>query len=177
MIWEVDASWTLFLDRDGVLNERIIGDYVRKPDQFKWLPGVMPALHYLTLLFGTTVVVTNQQGVGKGLMTESELAIIHSKMRQQARFAKAKIDAVYACTGLATNDPPCRKPNTGMAHTAKADHPHIDFSKSIMVGDSGSDIEFGAAVGMGTVYVGTADDVKADLRCDNLWTFAQLLGA
>lgn len=174
---QIDNSWTLFLDRDGVLNNRIIGDYVRNVDQFVWMPGVLPALQTLTPLFNKTVVVTNQQGVGKGLMTQSDLDAIHRKMIQQAQFGGATIDKVFACTELASSNPKCRKPNTGMADQAKELFPEIDFSKAIMVGDSPSDIAFGKAKGMITVFIGLKDHENADFHFQNLWDFAEALKA
>jgi len=174
---KIDQSWTLFLDRDGVLNRRIVGGYVTKTSQFEWLPGVLPALHYLTDRFGTTVVVTNQQGVGKALMTQDDLDSIHSMMSQQASFANAKIDKIYACTGLAEDNPKGRKPNTGMGLKAQDDFPQIDFKKSVMVGDSQTDMGFGESLGMKTVFIGPKKNKSADKTFANLWEFAQWLGA
>ncbi|MFK8055515.1 MAG: D-glycero-alpha-D-manno-heptose-1,7-bisphosphate 7-phosphatase [Saprospiraceae bacterium] len=174
---KIDQRWTLFLDRDGVLNRRIIGGYVTKTSQFEWLPGVLQALHYLTDRFGVSVVVTNQQGVGKGLMTKEDLTSIHSMMTQQASFANASIDAVYACPELADGNPKCRKPNTGMGKQAKKEFPQIDFEKSVMVGDSESDIEFGIGLGMKTIFIGPKKSKAADKTFPNLWEFAQWLGA
>ncbi len=71
------GGWTLFLDRDGVLNERLVGDYVRRPEQFVWLPGVLTALKLLSPYFDRRIIVTNQQGIGKGLMSEADLANVH----------------------------------------------------------------------------------------------------
>lgn len=174
---KIDQSWTLFLDRDGVLNRRIIGGYVTKTSEFEWLPGVLPALHYLTDRFGLSVVVTNQQGVGKGIMTEEDLKSIHSMLTQQASFANASIDAIYACTDLAESNSKCRKPNTGMGKKAKKEFPQINFEKSVMVGDSQSDMGFGESLGMKTVFIGPKKNKTADKTFANLWEFAQWLGA
>ena len=64
---EVDQSWTLFLDRDGVINERLMGDYVKTLDEFRFLEGAEEAIRLLSQKCGIVVVVTNQQGIGKGL--------------------------------------------------------------------------------------------------------------
>jgi len=111
------------------------------------------------------------------MMTQEDLDTIHSMMKQQASFANATIDAIYACTELAENDPKCRKPNTGMGKKAKKDFPQIDFEKSVMVGDSQSDIEFGLNLGMKTVFIGPKKNKSADKTFANLWEFAQWLGA
>ena len=171
----IDSTWSLFLDRDGVLNERIVGDYVRKPSQFRWLPGALPALKLLIPAFAKTCIVTNQQGVGKGLMTQEDLDVVHGKLRQQLRFENIDVDAVYACTALAETNARCRKPNIGMAEQAQAEFPEIDLARSIMVGDSPSDIAFGRNAGMQTVLIGERDEEPADARFDNLYDFAVAL--
>lgn len=172
---EISKDWSLFLDRDGVLNRRRIGDYVLNPMQFEWLPLVLEALAILTPEFKRTVIVTNQQGVGKGLMTQADLDVIHSKLLQQAGVLNATIDAVYTCTSLSSAGDPNRKPGFGMALQAKAEFPEIEFRKSIMVGDSISDMEFGKAVGMYTVFIGQSDDEHIDCCFPSLWNFANSL--
>ncbi|MEQ1747759.1 MAG: HAD-IIIA family hydrolase, partial [Saprospiraceae bacterium] len=70
----------LFLDRDGVINRRTAGEYARTPADFEFLPGVLEAVKILSAQFGRIVVVTNQAGIGKGLMTGADLADVHQKM-------------------------------------------------------------------------------------------------
>ncbi|MEM6726324.1 MAG: HAD-IIIA family hydrolase, partial [Bacteroidota bacterium] len=91
-----------------------------------------------------------------------------------------RIDSIYACTGLDGDNPHCRKPNPGMGEQAKVDFPAIDFDRSIMVGDSLTDILFGKGLGMKTVFLrgkledeARIDDLSPDLICDDLWTFSQ----
>ena len=176
--WDVDDSWALFLDRDGVLNRRIVGGYVTKPSAFEWLPGVLPALRLLTSRFSPTVIVTNQQGVGKGLMSAADLDEVHRKLREQARYAGADIDAIYACTSLASEGDPRRKPGIGMFADARAEFPGIAPERSIMVGDSASDIAFARAAGMHAVHIGGpgAAALAADHSFAYLYDFALALG-
>ena len=162
-----DQSWTLFLDRDGVLNERIHGDYVRHPDQFKWLPGVKEALKNLRRTFGCVVVVTNQQGIGKKWMTEEDLEYVHQQMGEDLEESGVVLDRIYHCPGLAVNNPVCRKPLPGMGLQALVDFPMIDLAKSVLIGDSSSDIEFGRRLGMYTIRIGE-DPGGADYRVDSL---------
>lgn len=150
----INTSWTLFLDRDGVINERIYGDYIFSDDGFKFLPGVLESMVVYAQFFGKIIVVTNQQGVGKGLMTETELESIHKYMQQEIVKAGGRLDAIYYCTELASKKEHCRKPGTYMAQQAKKEFPEIDFQKSIMVGDTKSDMEFGSNSGMFNVLVG-----------------------
>ena len=79
-----DGNWTLFLDRDGVLNHRLVGAYVRRPEEFDILPGVLEGLRICSEIFARIVVVTNQQGIGKGLMTEKALEKIHRLFPQRS---------------------------------------------------------------------------------------------
>jgi D-glycero-D-manno-heptose 1,7-bisphosphate phosphatase len=150
-------DWTLFLDRDGVINLRLQDDYVKRWDEFVFLDGAIEAIVALSRQFARVVVVTNQQGVGKGLMREDDLKMIHAKMVEAIAHAGGKIDRVYYCTALAQEDAPCRKPNPGMAQQAKHDFPEINFRKSLMVGDSLSDILFGKNLGMTTVLIASGN--------------------
>ncbi|MGB1217881.1 MAG: HAD-IIIA family hydrolase, partial [Saprospiraceae bacterium] len=93
------------------------------------------------------------QGIGKNLMRASMMEKVHDYMILEIEGNGGKIDEVYYCPELSKNNPKCRKPNIGMALQAKKDFPDIDFQKSIMVGDSISDIQFGKRVGMLTVFV------------------------
>lgn len=141
----------LFLDRDGVINSRISDGYVTSSDEFIFLPGVIEALKILTKKFQRIIIVSNQQGVGKGLMSNSDLEEVHDYMLEELEENDIKIDKIYVCTALLESDDPCRKPNIGMALQAKEDFPDIDFSNSVMVGDTTSDMKFGKNAGMRTV--------------------------
>jgi histidinol-phosphate phosphatase family protein len=153
MLWNIDPSWTLFLDRDGVVNVRLMGDYVKARNEFRLLPGVAEAIARANELFGRVVVVTNQQGIGKGIMTERNLLDIHTYCTELLSEEKAEIHAYYFAPHLASEQHAWRKPSTGMGYLAQQDFPEIDFSKSVMVGDSDSDIVFGEQLGMKTVFI------------------------
>jgi len=144
---------TLFLDRDGVINCHRPDDYVKCWEEFEFMPGILEALAVWNQQFKHIVVVTNQRGVGKGLMSEETLLDIHRRMVVAIEQHGGRIDKIYYCTDL-HNDSPNRKPNPGMALQAKADFPDIDFSKSVMVGDSESDMEFGRRAGLTNVFCG-----------------------
>ena len=146
-------NWTLFLDRDGVINTQKRGGYIQNCAEFQFLPKNLEVFKKISDFFGTVLVVTNQQGIAKGLMTEKDLNEIHELMLSEIGKAGGHINKVYFCPDFAYLNPACRKPNTGMALQAKEDFPEIDFSKSVMVGDSDSDIEFGKRLGMFTVWI------------------------
>jgi D-glycero-D-manno-heptose 1,7-bisphosphate phosphatase len=176
----IDNSWTLFLDRDGVLNHDKEGSYIFNTDEFRFYDGVTKALQVCSCVFGNIVVVTNQCGVGKGLMSELDLMQIHNKMLQETEAAGGRIDAIYYATSL-DNSHPERKPHTGMAVKAQADFPEIDFSKSVMVGNNLSDMEFGRNAGMHTVFMLTTQpnfpmpNPLIDLAFNSLLKFAETL--
>lgn len=173
-----DRSWTLFLDRDGVLNVEKPDGYILHVGEFILLPGVEEALHRLAQIFGRIIIVTNQRGVGRGLMQQADLEEIHRYLRARIERAGGRIDAIYACTD-ADRESPCRKPNPGMALRAKQDFPEIDFTRSVMVGNSDSDMLFGRQLGMRTVWIATtkpapeppelADEIHPSLWA---WVFA-----
>jgi len=149
---QIDRSWTLFLDRDGVINEENVGSYITTVEEFRFCKGSLASISQLTELFGKIVVVTNQRGVGRGIMTIDDLKGIHQHMNEQIAAEGGKIDKIYACTALDDNDHN-RKPNTGMAVQATEDYPEIDLKRSVMVGNNLSDMEFGKKAGMHTVFL------------------------
>lgn len=177
---QVDKSWTLFLDRDGVLNHEKKEDYILNWSEFRFYEGVLEALKQLNEVFGVIVLVTNQRGIGKGLMTLEDLANIHSNMMEQIKAAGGRIDKLYFCADLDHNSP-CRKPNPGMAELAKQDFPQIEMSRSLIVGNKLSDMKFGRNAGMHTVYVATTnpevteEDPHVDLRFNDLPHFAEFV--
>lgn len=151
---KVDKSWTLFLDRDGVINLHFPKDYVKNWNEFFFLEGAIESIVRLSGRFGKVIVVTNQQGVAKGKMTEDTLRSIHLNMLSEIEAAGGRIDSIYAATVMADADPEgIRKPKIGMALQAQKDFPEIDFAKSVIVGDSLSDMQFGRNAGMFTVMI------------------------
>jgi len=168
----VDSSWTLFLDRDGVINGRIIDGYVQNVSDFYFLPQVPQAIALCKRKFGRIIVVTNQQGIKKGIMSEEQLARIHTYLTEQI----PEIDRIYYSPYLACENHIMRKPNIGMALAAKKDFPEINFQKSIMVGDSQSDVDFGKNVGMFTVFISEDEtQTSADGIFCSLFDFANEL--
>ena len=175
--WQIDSSWTLFLDRDGVINERIMGGYVTKIDDFHFLPNVPEAIEIFTSLFSHIFVVTNQQGIAKKIMTESNLLEIHSYMTEQLSKKNGKITSCYFAPGFKNEENSSRKPNSTMGLMAKKDFPSIDFNKSIMIGDTDSDIKFGKNLGMKTIRIKTEEPInfEADFTCNSLFEIAKNL--
>ena len=172
-----NREWCLFLDRDGVINRRIIGDYVRTWHDFEWLPGAQSALKILREWAPHLVVVTNQQGVGKGLMSCGDVAEIHQSLRADLAADGVVIDAFQVCPHLESAGCSCRKPRPGLILDWLKQHPDSSASLSIMVGDSDSDFELArnvAAVvgGCASVHIGATGSDDADASFDSLWEFA-----
>lgn len=174
--WNIDRTWTLFLDRDGVINRRIIGGYVLVPDQFEFLPNVLEALNLAASLFDKIIVVTNQQGVGKKLMSEEDLDAIHAYMIEKIEKHGGRVTKIYSCPHLAEENSPFRKPAPGMAYQAKQDFPDIQFSRSIMVGDTEEDMLFAKNLKMKSVFIGNPHEIELsrslyDLYYPDLFSF------
>lgn len=173
---QINKSWTLFLDRDGVINVRLIDDYVKKIEEFEFLPGVLDAFKIFADKFSHIIIVTNQQGVGKGLMTLHDVDAVHEFMKKEIESRKGRIDAIYSCPQLKSDPDNYRKPSPKMAFMAQHDFPDIDFDKSIMIGDSNSDIEFGKNAGMFTILIGDEPvKCKPDSHFESLVKFANIL--
>ena len=142
-----EAFDTLFLDRDGVINRLRPDDYVKNWEEFEFMPGMLDRLARWSGRFRRILVVTNQRGVGKGIMSLDDLNRIHDRMIEEIERHGGRIDRVYFCTALSPDDPN-RKPQTGMAQQARIDFPDIDFARSLMIGDSESDRQFARNAGM-----------------------------
>ncbi len=172
---------TLFLDRDGVLNTEREKDYVKSWSEFQFEPGVFEALEILQPLFERIIIVTNQRGVGAGIMRPEDLEDIHGKMLEAFQQRGIQIAKIYSATDEDRSSIK-RKPHPYMGQCAKEDFPEIRFEKSIMVGNTSSDMAFGKSLGMKTVFI---DDKKvvfsianlehADFLADSLLDFATKL--
>lgn len=175
MILDIDKNWTLFLDRDGIINKKRDNDYIKNWSEFSFIEGSLNAMSNLSVVFGKIIIVTNQRGVGRGLMKEEDLIVIHDKMINKILLNKGRIDKIYYCTDVSEFSF-CRKPNPGMGIQALSDFPEIDFFKSIIVGDSISDLLFGKNLGMKKVYIGESfEDFEIDGLFPSLLEFSSHL--
>lgn len=148
----------LFLDRDGVINRKLPNAYVRTADEFEFLPSVPEAIRMARQYFDRIVVVTNQQGIGKGIMSTRQLEEVHEQMIKSLESKNATLDAIYFCPDLSGPDALCRKPNIGMVLQAFQDFPDIVLRDSIIAGDSPADMKLGERCGMGTVRIRSHED-------------------
>lgn len=154
----IDNNWTLFLDRDGVINHEQHMGYVNTWEEFKFYEGSLEAFKIFTKRFKYIVVVTNQRGVGRGITKVENLELVHKNMSLEIEKNEGRIDGIYYCGDLDVNSGH-RKPRTGMAFDAQRDFPAINFTKSVMVGNNTSDMEFGHSIGAATVLLLTTMEV------------------
>jgi D-glycero-D-manno-heptose 1,7-bisphosphate phosphatase len=152
----IEVMNAIFFDRDGIINRRIVDDYVKRPDEFEFLPGIfelLPSVHRAGYM---AIVITNQRGIGRGLMSERDLEEIHAQMqRTLAERTGEQFDAIYHCPHDVADACDCRKPLPGLLRRAARDYA-IDLASSWMIGDSESDVEAGLAAGCHTGLVAPA---------------------
>ncbi|MBC7808958.1 MAG: HAD family hydrolase [Akkermansiaceae bacterium] len=139
----------IFLDRDGVLNRYLPGDYVKTPDELDVLPGAGEAVARLNTLGYPVYLVSNQQGVAKGLMTDADLRAVDTKLHARVAKAGGTIRQSYYCTHHKDANSTHRKPEPGMILEAARDH-DLDLSRSVFVGDTETDAQAARAAGVGT---------------------------
>ena len=150
-----------FLDRDGVINEAP-GDngYVTDWDRFHFIEGALDALRALRGKGYRLVVVTNQQGVGKGLVDIAALEAIHRNLRTRCAEHGVALDGVFFCPHLASAGCCCRKPRPGLIHQAIRELGlDLDQGQSWLIGDSPRDMEAGAAAGLNTLLIAPLTNV------------------
>jgi D-glycero-D-manno-heptose 1,7-bisphosphate phosphatase len=168
---------TVFLDRDGVINEKLeAGKYVTAWQEFRFLPGSVEAIRLLNEAELRVMVITNQRGVALGLMSMEQLQVVHHHMLEELQAAGAHLDAIYCCPH-AEDSCDCRKPGIGLFLQAKSDFPDIVFDEVYVIGDSDRDMEAGRRLGARLIRIGqpTAPDesgasslleaVKRDIIC------------
>ncbi|MEO7767155.1 MAG: HAD-IIIA family hydrolase [Ferruginibacter sp.] len=176
----IDKDWTLFLDRDGVINVENPLGYINTWDEFIFFDGVKQALRIFAGRFKYIFVVSNQRGVAKGITKPADLAAIHRNMKEEIEMGGGRIDKIYFCIDMEPTSIN-RKPNPGMGLQAKEDFGEIDFPKSVMVGNKLSDMEFGRNLGCKTVFLTTTNpdvqqnDPRIDAVNRSLIEFAETL--
>ena len=175
----IDSSWTLFIDRDGVMNDEKHEDYIHTWDEFKFYEGVKEAFEIFNKKLGIIVIITNQRGVAKGVTKIEDLHLIHKNMQEEIEAAGGRIDQIYVCTEMESEN---RKPNTGMGLQAMKDFPEINLSKSLMIGNTLSDMKFGRNLGVAiNIFLPTTrkeiplDHPDIDLVFDDLISVAKAL--
>jgi len=158
----------LFIDRDGILNEKADqGKYIANWEKFVFKPEIFMVLKEAMDLQYKIIIISNQQGIGKGIMSEENLLRIHANMLEELARRKISIDGIYFCPHLAETGCSCRKPGIGMFHKAMNDMKfNIDLSRSYFFGDSESDILAGRAANLKTVYLSSNGIIPFETQPD-----------
>lgn len=141
----------VFFDRDGIVNQSPGPGYVERVEDFHVLPEFLQSLRVCMDKGYVAIIITNQRGVGLGLMTEDTLNAIHNRLRDIVQQAGLQLLDIYSCTATENSDP-MRKPNPGMILQAAEDH-GIDLAHSWMIGDNEKDIIAGHRAGCRTILV------------------------
>jgi D-glycero-D-manno-heptose 1,7-bisphosphate phosphatase len=169
----------IFFDRDGVVNYRLAKDYVKTNEEFHFLPDFLKFFKEIKEKGYLAILVSNQQGVGKGLMTEDALKRVLEYMQEMLiKLTGFRFDDIYYCTDLAAVGSFRRKPNPGMILEA-IEKWRISTSDSWMIGDSPSDATAGRNAGVRTILLGKfseRDNFDADIILDNLFDALNYLG-
>jgi D-glycero-D-manno-heptose 1,7-bisphosphate phosphatase len=138
----------VFLDRDGVLNRRAPAhDYVKSAAEFAWLAGAREAVRRLNDEGWLVLVVTNQRGVARGLMSTADVDAIHARAQRELREIGAHVDAFYYCPHGDGDRCTCRKPQPGLILRAAREW-NVDLAASILIGDDDRDIEAARRAGV-----------------------------
>lgn len=153
----------LFLDRDGTINIKAPqADYIKVPSAFGFLPGAVEALAALSRKGYELYIISNQPGVGRGVMTETDLRDIDEKMVSELAQAQVKLSGIYYCLHDWNDGCGCRKPKAGLLYRAAQEH-DIDLTKATFVGDDERDRGAGMSAGVKTLLVPSGQGVAAAL--------------
>lgn len=153
----------IFFDRDGVINERIVGGYVTEWSQFQFVSGIRAAMTTLSEIGLPVIVVSNQAGIGKGLLSRSVLGDITNRFVAALRLERARVDAVYYCPHAAEDGCWCRKPRIGLIRQAAAEW-RIDLDRSVLIGDSPTDVEAANTAHCGAILLSPDGESSAGGR-------------
>ena len=172
------SNYTLLLDRDGVINKPKADDYVKSPIEFEFTENALEALHILSSNFKRIIIVTNQQGIDREIMSQEDLENVHLKMYKSLKYNNiAYFDAVFFAPYLRSANHAWRKPSTGMAEMAKTYYPDIDWNYCLLVGDSPGDMELADALSVHKIRIQNPqfEFDNQDMMFSSLFDFAQFI--
>lgn len=165
----------IFLDRDGVINKPAPPhDYIKSWEEFEFLPGAIEGLKILYDLGYKLVIVTNQRGIARGMLTWNKLNEIHEKMQEVLKQNGVTIDHIFVCPHDESDNCNCRKPKDGLLRKIE-EYYEVDKEHSYMVGDSVSDMEAGRTYGINTSLIEPENTNKMDYYFESLLFFAKSL--
>ena len=151
----------VLLDRDGVINRRPGPGWVTRWEEFCFLPRAPEALRKLNEHGYKSIIVSNQSGVGRGLLSEEDLKRITAKFREEAARQEAGIEAVYYCIHRPEDGCECRKPRPGLLLKAQKEH-GFRFSSTFLVGDTEVDYQAGTSVGCPVILIANREPTSPE---------------
>ena len=155
----------IFLDRDGVIDKDPEKGYVKRIEEFQFLPGSLDAIKKLNSHGYEIIVISNQAGIAKGLYSVEDLNRVNNNMINEIKKAGARIKGAYYCIHKQEDNCSCRKPKVGLFNQATKDL-NVDFNKTYFIGDKKTDVEVGKRIGCKTILVLSGKAKKADI---SLW--------
>ena len=164
----------IFLDRDGTLIVDV--PYLSDPERIEFLPDALAGMHAFRRLGYGIILITNQSGIARGLLTEERLATIHDRLKRLLAADGLALDGLYYCPHRNEDHCSCRKPAPGMLKQAANDFP-VDMARSFMIGDAPTDIQAGKRFGIKTIQI-LADKSRpseADYQAASLLEAASIL--
>ena len=162
---EMKESHVVFVDRDGVINEDLIGDYVKTWDEFRFHETVLGGLKRFTDAGYKIILISNQAGVGDGVYPAESLWDIHRKMLDKFENEGIRIHASYFCLHGKNADCECRKPKVGLFLQATQNGLVVDKSRTFFIGDKVTDVEAGKNFGLRTILVKTGYGARHEAAC------------
>lgn len=167
----------IFIDRDGVINVDLIGDYIKSWEEFRFEQGAVEGMKKLVQEGYSIVIISNQAGIGDGIFSEDALKEIHGNMIRELKEEGIPIRATFYCIHGKNAGCKCRKPETGLFEAA-AKEIRFERSETFLIGDKASDVEAGKRFGLKTIFVRTGHGrfdeakltgkLKPDHRAENL---------
>ncbi len=170
----------VLVDRDGVINKKApTADYVKKWSEFRFMPKTLDALHLLTENGFRIIVITNQPGIARGMISKEDLEEIHRNMVNEIKKNGGRIDAIYNCMHGWDDGCECRKPRPGLLFRASADF-KFDLTKTFFIGDDGRDLLAGKAAGCKNILItneatDNTDNVAPHIKCRNIYEAAKIV--
>lgn len=170
-----EARPAFFLDRDDTLIPDI--PYLRDPERVQLFPRSAPALRSLREAGYRLILVSNQSGVGRGLISLDQLWAVHQRLEELLHNQGVTLDAAYFCPHAPEERCSCRKPSPGMVQAALEDFPTCR-EESALAGDRSADILLAKAMGLAAIQIhreGAEPLSQADIQAQDLWEAAQWL--
>lgn len=157
---------TVFVDRDGVINKRLVGDWVKNWEEFEMLPGVPEAMAKLKKAGYCCILITNQRGIALDLFTFEDLSEIHRKMNDKLKTeGGGEFDDIFICPHDRQDNCDCRKPEPGLFFQAVEKYPDINIQETVMFGDKDTDRQAAEAAGCRAFFL--VGENKSLLDCVN----------